>query len=103
MATREELQREWGPLTDELFPEHIFQNMQCQWGCPIMSTDNGLYQALECDVIQDYGHNPTEENKQRLLNAIVPLMNYLWNLSKTIEKSDPSKMPPVRYDEEEEV
>ena len=103
MATREELQKEWGPLTDELFPEHIFQNMQCQWGCPIMSTDNGLYQALEDSVIQDYGHEPTEVNKQYLINAIRELENYLWKLRVAVIKSDPSKMPPVRYDEEEEV
>ena len=103
MATREELQKEWGPLTDELFPEHIFQNMQDQWGNPIMSSDNGLYQALEMDVIEDYGHEPTEENKQYLIRAINQLIDYLWDLRVAVYKSNPATMPPVRYDDEEEV
>ena len=82
MATREELQKEWGPLTEELFERHPYEGLQNILGLPV-SESIYISHALSYEH-EKYMLDPVA-NRDEVMRVLLEMISNLQELYNRIQ------------------
>ena len=97
MNKKQEIIREWGPLTDELFQPHPFTGFEDTLGEPIPSDHQNLgagWINYALDGARDFAYKPNKENHASIVNHLTHMIANLIDLKNRMEACDPRALLP---------